>query len=233
MPIEDRMTIGEKRKYLGRMKERYEKGDRSERGRLLGEIAQVTGMHRKSIIRLLNAADLSRKARRKQRGRTYGSEVDDAIRVVAESLDNICAERLKPALSEMAQHLAKFGEMQVNPELIGRLERIGVATVGRILRRVKQDTYRLPRKGPERANQVAREIPMGRLPWDEVEPGHFEVDLVHHCGQATVGDYVHTFQMVDVATGWSEKAAILGRSQQEMELGFKRIQRTLPIAILF
>jgi hypothetical protein len=214
------------------MKGRYESGDRRERGRLLSEIEQVTGMHRKSIIRLLNAPDLSREARRKQRGRKYGPEVDDAIRVIAESLDNVCAERLKPTLAETAQHLAKFGEMQVNPDLIGRLERIGVATVGRILRRVRQDTYRLPRKGPEQANQVAREIPMGRLPWDEAEPGHFEVDLVHHCGQATVGDYVHTFQMVDVATGWSERVAILGRSQQEMERGFKHIQSRLPIPIL-
>jgi transposase InsO family protein len=232
MPNEDRMTIDEKRKYLGRMKGRYKSGDRNERGRLLSEIEQVTGMHRKSVIRLLNAPDLSRKARRKQRGRKYGPEIDDAIRVIAESLDNICAERVKPALPEMAQHLAKFGEMQVNPGLIGRLERIGVATVGRILRRVRQDTYRLPRKGPERANQVAREIPMGRLPWDEAEPGHFEVDLVHHCGPATVGDYVHTLQMIDVATGWSERVAILGRSQRGMELGFKQIQSRLPIPIL-
>lgn len=122
--------------------------------------------------------------------------------------------------------------MKAKPELIAQLEEIGVATVGRILRRVRQDTYQLPRKGPERANQVAREIPMGRLPWDEAEPGHFEVDLVHHCGQATVGDYVHTFQMVDTATGWSERVAVLGRSQQEMEKGFKHIQARLPIPIV-
>jgi transposase InsO family protein len=199
---------------------------------LLDEIEQVTGLHRKSAIRLLNAPDLSRKVRRKQRGRKYGPEVDDAIRVIAESLDYICAERLKPALAEMAHHLEKFDEMRVKPELMEQLGKIGVATVGRILRRVRQDTYRLPRKGPERANQVAREIPMGRLPWDEAEPGHFEVDLVHHCGQATVGDYVHTFQMVDVATAWSERVAVLGRSQQEMEKGFKQVQRRLPIPIV-
>jgi len=68
--------------------------------------------------------------------------------------------------------------------------------VGRVLRRLGRDTYRLPRKGPERANRVARDIPMGRLPWDETEPGHFEVDTVHHCGAAAVGEYVHTVQDV-------------------------------------
>lgn len=105
MLIEEKMAVDEKRKYPepnSGMKGRYERGDRREQGRLLDEIEEVTGMHRKSVIRLLNAPDLSRKARQKQRGRKYGPEVDDAIRVIAESLDYICAERLKPALPEMA-----------------------------------------------------------------------------------------------------------------------------------
>ena len=173
-----------------------------------------------------------RKTRYRQRGRQYGPEVDDAIRVIAESLDYICAERLKPVLPAMAQHLARCGEMQASPALIAQLQKIGVATVGRILRRVRQDTYRLPRPGPERANPVAREIPMRRLPWNESQPGHFEVDLVHHCGSATVGDYVHTMQMVDIATGWSERVAVFGRSQREMAAGFRHIQARLPMPIM-
>lgn len=232
MLIEDRMTVDERRKYLARMKRRYDTADRRERGLLLHEMGQVTEMHRKSLVRLLRADDLSRKGRTKHRGRKYGAEVDDAIRVIAESLDYICAERLRPILPEMAEHLGKFGEMRTSAELVAQLQEIGTATVGRILRRIGQDTYRLPRKGPERANQIAREIPMGRLPWDEEQPGHFEVDLVHHCGQATVGDYVHTLQMIDVATGWSERVAVVGRSQREMEIGFKCIRARLPIPVI-
>ena len=48
---------------------------------------------------------------------------------------------------------------------------------------------------------------MKRISWKEHHPGHFETDLVHHSGQ-----YVHTLQMVDVATGWSEQWAVLVRS---------------------
>jgi len=233
MPVEEEgMTVDERRKYLGLMKGRYEAADWQERGRLLDEMNEVTDMHRKSLIRLLRGRDLLRKPRSEKRGRRYGPEVDDAIRVVSESLDYICAERLKPALPGMARHLCQLGEMVASPELIDQLSGISVATVGRILRRVGQDSYRLPRKAPQRTNQVARDIPMGRMPWDITEPGHFEVDLVHHCGQATVGEYIHTLQMVDVATGWSERVAILGRSQREMAIGFKRIQDRLPIPII-
>jgi hypothetical protein len=232
MLVEARMTVDERRKYLGRMKQRYDRADRRERGLLLDEMEKVTEMHRKALIRLLNARDLSRKPRNRQRGHKYGAKVRDAIRVIAESLDYICAERLKPVLPDMACHLTKMGEMHASVELIAQLEEISIASVGRILHRLGQDTYRLPRKGPERANQVAHEIPMGRLPWDEKQPGHFEVDTVHHCGQASVGEYVHTVQMIDVATGWSERVATMGRSQREMEVGFKRIDARLPIRII-
>ncbi len=232
MPSDDKMTIDETRKYLAVMQRRYRVADKKGRAVLLEEMEAFTGKHRKSLTRLMNCPDLSRKPRGKQRGRVYGPEVDDAIRVIAESLDFICAERLTPALPAMARQLAGFGEIEVTPQLVIQLEQIGVATVGRMLHRVRQDTYRLPRKGPERANQIAKEIPMGRLPWNESQPGHFEVDLVHHCGPVAVGEYVHTLQMVDVATGWSERMAVFGRSQAQMEIAFQRIRARLPIPVI-
>ena len=72
---------------------------------------------------------------------------------------------------------------------------------------------------------------MGRIPWETKEPGHFEIDLVHHCGAASVGDYVHTLQMVDVATGWSERVGIFGRTHRAMVGGSEKIVRRLPFPI--
>ncbi len=73
---------------------------------------------------------------------------------------------------------------------------------------------------------------MKRIPWNEQQPGHFEVDSVHHCGQSSAGHYVHTAQMVDVATGWTEQVATLGRSYTAMEDGFRRILARLPFPVL-
>jgi hypothetical protein len=72
---------------------------------------------------------------------------------------------------------------------------------------------------------------MERLSWDLKDPGHFEVDLVHHCGSSTTGEYLHTLQMIDVATGWSERVAVLGRSQKAMEEGFRLILKRLPFPV--
>jgi transposase InsO family protein len=115
--------------------------------------------------------------------------------------------------------------------VLEQLRRISVATVQRRLSRFSQDTPRLPRKGPERANRVAKAIPMRRIPWDISEPGHFEVELVHHGGPTPIGDFVYTLQLVDVASGWSERVAILGRGQLRMEEGFRRVLARLPFPI--
>jgi hypothetical protein len=231
MSSDDEMSIDERRKYLRRMKKRYAQATRKERGQLLDEMEVVTDLHRKSLIRLMKGS-LERKPRHKQRGYTYRSDVDDALRVIAESLDYVCAERLTPNLVWMAEHLAAHGEMTITPQLQEKLGQISVSTVRRRLDQIRQDQPRLPRKGPERANRVTKNIPMKRIPWDEADPGHFEVDLVHHCGPSASGEYVHTLQMVDVTTGWSERVAVLGRSFRVMRAGFQRCLERLPFPVL-
>ena len=232
MPDTERMTVDERRKCLKRMRGRYLAATREERGRLLDDLAALTGLHRKSVVRLLAGPTLERQPRRRQRGRAYGIAVDDALRVIWESLDYVCAERLTPALVATAEQLARHGELAATPELLEQLGRISVASVQRRLTRLGQDTCRLPRRGPERANRVARAIPIRRIPWDTAAPGHVEVDLVHHSGPVTGGDYVHTLQLVDVATGWSERVAVLGRGQRAMEAGFRRIVARLPFRLV-
>jgi hypothetical protein len=212
------------------MQERYLQADRKERGQLLNEMEAVTELHRKSLIRLMKGS-LVRQPRRRQRSRTYGPEVDDALRVIAESTDYICAERLRPNLRWLATHLAAHGELTVTPHLLEQLDRISVSTVERILTRLRQDEPRLPRRGPRRTNSLLQDVPMKRISWQEQEPGHFEVDLVHHCGPSSSGEYVHTIQMIDVATAWSERRAVLGRSYLVMEDGFSRILARLPFSV--
>ena len=231
MAADGEMSVDERRKYLKLMLPRYLSADRVGRGELLTEMGHVTKLHRKALIRLLHQDSLDRQPRRMQRGSVYGPEVADVIRVVWESEDYLCAERLTPSLLPMAQQLARFGELRLTGEIERQLGEISEATVTRLLGRFRQDTPRLPRRGPEAANRLAREIPMGRIPWDTVEPGHFEMDLVHHCGAASAGDYVHTLQLVDVATGWSERVGIFGRTHRAMVAGSERIVHRLPFPI--
>jgi hypothetical protein len=236
MPNDEDMTLAERRKYLRRMQGRYSAADRGGRTRLLSEMELVTGLHRRSVVRLLSprGPGLDRATRTRQRGRSYGHLVDDVLRVVWETLDFVCAERLTPALVPTARLLARHGEVRLTDALEAQLGRISRASVQRRLTRFGQDLPRLPRRGPERANrvnQVLRTVPMQRIAWAETAPGHFEVDLVHHSGPVTDGEYLHTLQLVDVATGWSERVAVLGRSQRAMEAGFRRVLDRVPFPV--
>ena len=93
------MTIAERRKYLSRMAPRYWPAPRPEQSRLLDEMEAMTGLHRKSLLRLLRPDGLTRSPRTRQRVRVHGASVDDALRVIWESLDYVCAERLTPGLA--------------------------------------------------------------------------------------------------------------------------------------
>ncbi len=208
----DTLDIDERFKVLRIAQQQYHRASRAERGRLLDHLEALTGLHRKSLIRLLRGP-CARTPRRAQRGRTYGAAVDDALRVIAEAHDSICAERLQPNLVAMAEHLG----------------RISVSTVRRHLARLRQDEPRLKRRPHP---PVARQgVPTRRIPWDEPEPGHFEADLVHHSGPEASGEYLHTLHLVDVTTGWSEAAAVLGRSYRVVRDGFCRCLARLPFAV--
>jgi hypothetical protein len=231
MSTEEKMDIDERYKYLKMMRRRYRSADRKRKGRLLDEMESVLGMHRKYLIELMNGS-LIREERKRERGKTYGPEVEDALRVIYETYDGICAERLTPNLVSMAKHLARHGELHTTPRLLDQLDRVSISTVQRILNQIRQDQPRLPRGRPKGGRRITRGIPMKRLSWKIEIPGSFESDLVHHCGPSASGEYVHTIQWIDVATGWSERRAVLGRSALVMEDAFVIFLARLPFPVL-
>jgi hypothetical protein len=230
MDTEVKMTINERYKYLRMMRERYRVADRKERGKLLTEMEAMTSLHRKSLVRLLHG-NLERTARTRERQKEYGAEVDEAIRVIAKSLDYPCAERLTPVLRAMAEHLSQHDALQVSASVLEQLEKVSVSTVERRLKRFRGERTRLARRRSSSANSALCGVAMGRIAWDTPDPGHLETDTVHHCGPSASGEYVHTVQIVDVATGWSDRQAVLGRSYIVMQAAFDILVKRLPFDV--
>ena len=102
MASEETMTIHERHKYLRIMQKQYKQANRTRKQQLLNEMETVTGLHRKSLIRLMNST-IQKKERRKQRGPTYGPDIQYALQVISHSHNHICAERLQPNLKWMAE----------------------------------------------------------------------------------------------------------------------------------
>ena len=229
----DPMTISERRKYIHKIWGRYRDGNKQAKSQLLDEAEQITGLHRKSILRILNGR-LSRKPRTKNRGKTYGPNVADAIVMIAKSLDYACAERLKPNLVWMAELLQSHGELQLDDDLREKLTTISVSTIKRLVKNSEHRAEKIAfRKAPSKPNsQLKAKIPIKIIPWETSMPGHFEVDTVHHCGDSPQGIYVHTLQLLDVASGWCEIVPVYGNSFAAMKDGFDFLLARLPFPVL-
>jgi hypothetical protein len=234
MSEQEDMTIDERRKYLHKMWGRYRDSTKEVKRQMLDDMEHVTGMHRKSIIRILNGR-LSRKKRSRERGPTYGSSVMYLVRKISKVLDHPCAERLKPSLVFMAKHMISHEQLEVDDvDALRKLETISVSTLKRMLANSNKSQEKISRKRfPKRKRNTLKEtFPMRRIPYDTPEPGHFEVDLVLHCDENHAGDYIHTIQMTDVATGWCEIEAVFGRSYRVMKDGFACMLGNLPMPVI-
>jgi hypothetical protein len=233
MVSEEKMSVDERYKYLRRLRQRYEYASRVGRGHLLDEAAAITGLERKYLCHLLNKEGPIRRKRVRQRNVVYDGEVKRTVRIVADALDWICAERLQPMLGKTAAHLAGFGELVVSEAVLAKLTSISISSVYRLLKDLRKAEPRPPQgRGRGQGDGVSAEIPMTRLAWDISEPGHFEIDLVHHCGPSAHDDYLCTMQWIDVATGWSERVAVYGRSAREMKVAFTKVVSRCPFPIL-
>ena len=140
MPTQERLTIDERFKYLRIMLSRYKQADRKERSRLLSDMECATGLQRKTIIRRMNGI-LVRQPRIRQRGRIYGPEMEDVLKVIAESEDNITAERLTPNLKWLAEYLMRHGELQVSAELLEQLQHISTLNTVLFLENVPHKVF--------------------------------------------------------------------------------------------
>jgi hypothetical protein len=86
------------REYLGRMRERYARADRPGRSRLLDEVCEVTGYHRKAVIRLLRRPRSSPRRRRPGRAVQYGPALVTTLRRIWAAAGYPWSVRLKALL---------------------------------------------------------------------------------------------------------------------------------------
>jgi len=97
--VAEKMNIGERSKDRRMMPERYVNAGRQEKAGLLDELEAMTGLPRKDLLARLSTPDLRRQRRHRARSRLDGPDGEQVVRVVAEALAWIGAERLQPGLA--------------------------------------------------------------------------------------------------------------------------------------
>src|SRR6201987_3483607 len=123
-----RISMAARDEVVAAVADRYTKGDRGERGRIVGEFAGVTGYHRKHAMRLLRARQVNRRSGSRPGRRIYDQAVREALIVVWEASDRICGKRLRPLLPILVEAMERHGHVQLAPEVRARLLAMSAAT---------------------------------------------------------------------------------------------------------
>jgi len=221
-----------KREYLAEVKKKYRKADKKTKTQFLDDFCCFTKYNRNYALELLNKP-LPRKWKRyKSRPRYYDQSVIDALKIIWEATDNICGERLHPYIPEMMAKLIYCKELRVSDEVKEKLLKISLATVKRIVSKEKSRSL-IRIGGTTRPGTLLKhQIAIRYGPWDDVDPGFFEMDTVAHCGDTVAGEFIYSLDLIDIATSWSEQAAIWGKGERATLEQFKNIETRLPFPVL-
>lgn len=220
--------------YLERVREEYRNANKKTKTRLLNEARKRTRLNRKVLIgKLSHPAVHRRKKKRGPRQATYDREVQAALIKVWEVFDYPCGQRLAPALEQEIERLREAKELVCADEVAAKLKTISGKTIDRLLAREKRVRGLRQNRNPSVHPLLYQRVPVKvASEWDTAQVGNLQLDYVFHCGRSTGGEYVHTLSAADIATGWWEGEAIMGRSQLATKEGMDRIRQRLPFRIL-
>lgn len=212
------------------VRNRYQAASGAEKRRILDEFIANTGYHEKSAIRVLNARPELSAQRSRSRTPLYDEAVRAALIVLWEASDRVCGKRLQPLLPILLPALERNGHLKLQEPIRAKLLAMSPATVDRLLR-VPRSASRV-KKARRIEPEPKRRIRMRTFAdWNEPQPGCMEMDLVAHCGTANRGSYVHTLTLTDIASGWTECAALAVREGGLVVETLDRIRLGLPFRL--
>lgn len=240
-----RLTMQERKAVTKALAEQYRRASKGERGRILTQFTEATGCNRHYAAWLLRhhgqrvefqpgiiLEGTARRRPRPGRRRQYGAQVLAALKQVWEMLDYISGKRLAPALREIVPRLVACRELRVKKSVQQQLLTLSPATIDRLLKPERQKYTLKGRATTKPGTLLKHQVPIRTFSdWDDAEPGFLEMDLVGHEAGRAEGDYCFTLVLTDVATGWTEEAAVPNKAQKWVFEALQDLRHRLPFTV--
>ncbi|NJO33735.1 MAG: transposase family protein [Rhodospirillales bacterium] len=224
------ISMGARREVVSAVAERYRSAGRREKGRILDELAAVTGWHRKHAVRALRArpptpaagtvARAQATIQRRDPGRGDGAvrSIRSGVRQAAQGDDPRAAagvdrhDRLTLSRHERALVLS-----------------VSAATIDRMLVNVKVAAAGGRRRRVGFYSAIRREVPIRTFnDWNDPPPGFCEIDMAAHGGTSAAGSFIQTLTLTDIATGWTECLPLVARDGSLVVEARTRAQSLFP-----
>jgi len=223
------VTAQAKREYLQAIYGRYRQASRAEKHRMLDEGCQITGYHRKYVLRRLNGPGLTAPARRRGRAATYSPAVIDALAAIWEAAGYPWSLRLKALLPLWLPWARK--RFRLSAAVERQLRAISPRQIDRRLGPRKRQLTRRLYGRTKPGTLLKHHIPIKTDHWDVTAPGFTEIDLVAHCGDRADGTFLHSLNLTDIHTTWVETRAVLSKGEVAVQAALATLRQALPFRL--
>lgn len=221
------MTASARREYVRRMQGLYqEAGRKKERSRLVGQVSETLGCHRKHAGRVMRGKTPVREGPFRKREPKYPDHLIRILELVWEATQHLWSVRLKAALPLWMGWIKKRWPLDPGEERL--LLSMSSATIDRRLAPYKKRLSRKIYGGTKPGRWLRQTIPIQTESWNVPEPGWLESDTVSHSGSSAAGLFAYTLNQVDLCSGWVEMRALLGKGSKEVIEACGEMKREMP-----
>lgn len=222
----------EKRSILEFLRSKYRRTKRKpEKVGILDEVVKLLEVGRRQAKRLMAIREPGRPKNPDRRGRPgkyQDSEFKQALKEVWATTHYMCGRLLKAAIPDWLKPIEEERKSAFSPSIRPRLLQVSAATIDRILQPWKATKG----KSLTKSGGFREQIPIQENVWDIQVPGFMEADTVAHCGGSTMGEYVNSLTMTDIATTWTETRAVFGKGSTPIVHAIEDIELYLPFDLL-
>jgi hypothetical protein len=226
------MDTSSKQQYMETLQTEYSTGTKKEKTKILDEYCKRTGEERKYATKKLRGKVRTKKPHeRKKRPKTYQGDTVATLTELWTLFDRPCGQRIVPLLRSEVDRLRSFTEITCSDTVAEQLKTMSSATIDRCLAHEKE-VLRLTLKHKRKTDtSLLSHVPMKTVAdLDKQIPGSIQIDCVEHCGLSASGDYINSLTTIDIATGWWEGAALMGKGAETALCGLETCRDGAPLA---
>ncbi|MCP4914627.1 MAG: transposase family protein [Oligoflexia bacterium] len=222
------MDLKFKTQYLNQIRNRYFKSDKKEKSKILDELCEVAGYHRKYAIKVLSTGHITGP---KASGRTkvYSDLSIFHLKRLWHLMGRMCSKKMVAAFPVWLDFYEADG---FGPFVKVELLSMSHATIDRYLKKYKTQFARRKRAGTIRGSKKFQNIiPLKVFEQKNNMPGFIEADTVAHCGTSLSGKFAWSLTVTDVFSGWTSNRAFLGKNADNTLSAVISINNTLPYTV--
>jgi hypothetical protein len=223
--------------YFQAIYDRYHKGSKYLKEKILDEFCKVCGYNRKYAIRKLNGLSpqeklyQQRKAKRKRQGHAiYDSEVIQLLSKIWEAAGYPCSIRLKSVIPVWMPWIEKYFRLSADRKR--DLLKISPRQMDRRMQCQKHIAKKSIYGGTKPGTLLKHHIPIKTDHWNVKEPGFTEIDTISHSGNNADGLFAYSVNQTDILTGWVETRAVMGKGEKTVSEAMDEMEIYYPFNIL-